>query len=242
MAAVSSAKSAAQEASSRAGSNGHGDKAPVPEFNKEQELAAYRDMLADPPLRGKGRPDVRHGPDRRLLPPLYRPGSRRRRHADGAEAGRPGHHRLPRPRPHAGLRHGPERRDGRADRPPQRLFPGQGRLDAHVLRREGLLRRPRHRRRPGAARHRARLRQPLSRQRQCLPDLFRRRRRQSGPGLRELQHGGAVEAAGRLRDREQPLCHGHLDQPLIGARSICRSAASPSTSRASRSTAWMCAR
>ena len=29
----------------------------------------------------------------------------------------------------------------------QRLFQGQGRLDAHVLRREGLLRRPRHRRR-----------------------------------------------------------------------------------------------
>ena len=36
----------------------------------------------------------------------------------------------------------------------------QGRLDAHVLRREGLLRRPRHRRRAGAARHRPRLRQP----------------------------------------------------------------------------------
>src|SRR6187551_2785394 len=46
MAAVSSAKSAAQEVSSRAGSNGHGNKAPVPEFNKEQELAAYREMLA----------------------------------------------------------------------------------------------------------------------------------------------------------------------------------------------------
>src|SRR3954452_25019512 len=46
MAAVSSAKSATQEASSRAGSNGHGDKAPVPELSKEQELTAYRDMLA----------------------------------------------------------------------------------------------------------------------------------------------------------------------------------------------------
>ena len=49
-----------------------------------------------------------------------------------------------------------------------RLFQGQGRLDAHVQRREGLLRRPRHRRRAGAARHRPGLRQPLSRQRQCL--------------------------------------------------------------------------
>src|SRR5215208_1729675 len=46
MATASSSKSAAQDVSSRAGSNGHGDKAPVPEFNKEQELTAYRDMLA----------------------------------------------------------------------------------------------------------------------------------------------------------------------------------------------------
>ena len=68
---------------------------------------------------------------------------------------RPGHHRLPRPRPHAGLRHGPQGRDGRADRPRRRLFQRQGRLDAHVRRREELLRRPRHRRRAGAARHRA---------------------------------------------------------------------------------------
>jgi pyruvate dehydrogenase E1 component alpha subunit len=45
MAAASSAKTATQDASSRAG-NGHGARAPVPEFNKEQELAAYRDMLA----------------------------------------------------------------------------------------------------------------------------------------------------------------------------------------------------
>ena len=37
-------------------------------------------------------------------------------------------------------------------------------------------------------------------------DLFRRRRGQPGPGLRKLQHGRAVEAAGRLRHREQPLC------------------------------------
>ena len=44
-AAVSSAKSATQDAPSRAG-NGHGDKAPVPEFSKEQELVAYREMLA----------------------------------------------------------------------------------------------------------------------------------------------------------------------------------------------------
>ena len=54
-------------------------------------------------------------------------------------------------------------------------------------------------------------------QRQCEPGLFRRRRRQPGPGLRKLQHGRAVEAAGHLRRREQPLCDGHLGQPLLGA-------------------------
>ena len=38
------------------------------------------------------------------------------------------------------------------------VFQGQGRLDAHVRPLGRLLRRPRHRRRPGAARHRPRLR------------------------------------------------------------------------------------
>ena len=107
---------------------------------------------ADPPLRGKGRPALRHGLHRRLLPPLYRPGGRRRGHADGPEGGRPGHHLLPRPWPHAGLRHGPQGRHGRTDRAPRRLLQGQGRLDAHVQPREAILRRPRHRRRAGAAR------------------------------------------------------------------------------------------
>ena len=78
---------------------------------------------ADPPLRGEGRADVRHGADRRLLPPLHRPGSRRRRHADGAQAGRRGHHRLSRPRPHARLRHGPEGRDGGTHRPRAAAIP-----------------------------------------------------------------------------------------------------------------------
>jgi pyruvate dehydrogenase E1 component alpha subunit len=46
MAAVSSAKSAAQDATSPAGSDGRGGKTSVPEFSKEQELVAYRDMLS----------------------------------------------------------------------------------------------------------------------------------------------------------------------------------------------------
>ena len=56
-------------------------------------------------------------------------------------------------------------------------------------------------------------------------DLFRRRRRQPGPGLRELQHGRAVEAAGRLRHREQPVRHGHLGRARLGARPTSPSAA-----------------
>ena len=132
----------------------HGNKADRRTGARRQDAAPHqgagarglRDDAPHPPLRGARRPDVRHGPDRRILPPLYRPGSRRRRHADGDRGGRPGHHRLSRSRPHARLRHGPEGRDGRAHRPPHRLFPRQGRLDAHVLAGEELLRRPRHRR------------------------------------------------------------------------------------------------
>ena len=117
-------------------------------------------------------------------------------HAGLPGAGRPGHHLLPRPRPHAGHRHGGARRDGGADRALGRLLQGQGRLDAHVQPREGLLRRPRHRRRAGGARHRPRLRQLVPREPQRLPDLFRRGRLQPGPGLRELQPRRADEAAG----------------------------------------------
>jgi hypothetical protein len=97
-----------------------------------------------------------------------------------------------------------------------RLFQGQGRLDAHVLGREGLLRRPRHRRGAGAARHRPRLRQQVPRPGHCLADLFRRWRRQPGAGLRKLQHGEALDAAGDLHHREQPIRHGHLAEARVG--------------------------
>ena len=62
-------------------------------------------------------------------------------------------------------------------------------------------------------------------QQQRLADLFRRRRRQPGPGLRELQHGLAVEAAGHLRHREQPLRHGHVGRRARRPRPISRIAA-----------------
>ena len=52
--------------------------------------------------------------------------------------------------------------------------------------------------------------------RRYLRHLLRRRRRQSGPGLRVLQHGGAVEAAGDLRHREQQVRHGHQHRARFG--------------------------
>ena len=198
---------------------------------------------ADPPLRGARRPALRARPDRRLLPSLYRPGGGRGRAAVGARAGQgQRHHRLSRPRPHARLRHRSQGDHGRADRPRRRHLQGQGRLDAHVQRRAQILRRPRHRRRPGQPRHRPRLQHKYAERRRRLPRLFRRRRRQSGPGLRELQHGRAVEAADHLRDREQPICDGHQRQPLLGRGPALQARRIASASPASRSTAWTCSR
>ena len=137
------------------------ERPPEPKRYKAEQGRAARFLPADaahPPLRGARRPALRARPDRRLLPPLYRPGGGRGRPAVGAR-GRQGqrHHRLSRPWPHARLRHRSQGDHGRADRPRRRHLQGQGRLDAHVQRRARLLRRPRHRRRPGQPRHRPRL-------------------------------------------------------------------------------------
>ena len=147
-------------------------------------------------------------------------------------------HRLPRPWPHAGLQHGPAPGHGRADRAQHRLLQGQGRLDAHVRPLGRLLWRPRHRRRPDPARHRPRLRAQISGGWRRLRRLHGRRRRQPGPGLRELQHGGALEAADPLCDREQPLRHGHRAGRVPPPASGCASAAAPTASPGIRSTAW----
>ena len=218
------------------------DAARTVEFSRDQELTAYRDMLLIRRFEEKAGQLYGMG----LIGGFCHLYIGQEAVVVGMQMaikrGRPGHHHLSRPRPHAGLRHGPQGRDGRADRTPRRLLQGQGRLHAHVLQGEELLRRPRHRRRQRAARRGPGVRQQVSRQRPRVPDLLRRRRRQPGPGLRELQHGEAVEAAGHLHHREQPLRHGHLGRALGGDHRFLPARRAPSTSRASRSTAWTCAR
>jgi pyruvate dehydrogenase E1 component alpha subunit len=54
------------------------------------------------------------------------------------------------------------------------------------------------------------------------------------------QHGRALEAAGGLRHREQPLRHGHLGRARLGQVTELFAAARPSASPASRWTAWTC--
>ena len=155
------------------------------------------------------------------------------------EGGRHRHHLLSRPRPHAGLRHGPEGRDGRAHRPARRLFARAraARCTCSAARRISSAATassaPRCRSAPASP-------SPIATRDngQISRHLFRRRRGQPGPGLRKLQHGGAVEAAGRLCDREQQIRHGHLGRARLGRAPICSTAARPTASPASRSTAW----
>ena len=103
--------------------------------------------------------------------------------------------------------------------PLHRLLQGQGRLDALLRRREGLPRRPRHRRQPYPGGRRRGLRQQVSRQGFGLHLLLRRRRHEPRVAPRGLQHGQPVEAPGDLRRREQHDVDGHpAPSPLLPAR------------------------
>ena len=81
----------------------------------------------------------------------------------------------------------------------------------------------------------------VSRERRCLPDLFRRRRGQPGPGLRKLQHGGAVEAAGDLVIENNQYAMGTSVARSSAPTDLSAPGRGLRHSRASRSTAWMCA-
>ncbi len=97
-----------------------------------------------------------------------------------------------------------------------RLLQGQGRLDALLRRREGVPRRPRHRRQPHPARRGRRLRQQVPEQGLGLHLLLRRRRDEPGVAPRGLQHGQPLEAPGDLRRREQHDVDGHpAPSPLL---------------------------
>ena len=136
----------------------------------------------------------------------------------GAAAGRLHHVDPPRPRPlhRQGRPARPD--DGRAARQGDRLLQGQGRLDAHRRRRRRHPRRERDRRRRDRDRDRRRARQPAARRRPGRGLLLRRRRLQPGHPPRERQHRRALEAAGRLLLREQPVRDVDPDRALERGR------------------------
>ena len=95
-------------------------------------------LRADAPdqrLRDRGRAPVQGGADRRLLPPLLRPGGRHRRRDARAGRRRPARHRLPLPRLRARARRRARGGHGRALRARRRLRARSRRLDAPARRR-----------------------------------------------------------------------------------------------------------
>ena len=75
--------------------SGGAAKSDGPEASKDDLLSYYREMLLIRRFEGEGGPALWHGPDRRLLSSLYRPGGCGRRHAGGAGAAGHGDHRVP---------------------------------------------------------------------------------------------------------------------------------------------------
>ena len=96
-----------------------------------------------------------------------------------------------------------------------RLLEGQGRLDALLRAGQELLGRPRHRRRPDAARPRPRLRPEIQGPQGLLPLLPRRRRGEPGRLPRVPEPRRALRSAGHLHHRKQRLLDGHQPEALL---------------------------
>ena len=186
-------------------------------LTREQLLEHALPDGADPALRGEGRRGIHPRQDRRLPAPLHRAGGQRRgRHLRAA----PEDYVVSsyREHGHAILKgHGAARRHGRAVRQGDRVQQGQGRLDAHVQRRAPPDRRPGHRRRAARHRHWPRLRHPVSEGEARRRLALRRWRGGRGRVPRVAEPRRALEAAGRLRLREQPVLDGHgRHQGMVG--------------------------
>ena len=114
------------------------------------------------------------------------------------------------------------------------------RLDAHVRPRAALHGRLRDRRRQPADRRRPRRSPPTTGRRRGHRLHVRRRRLQPGQLRRDDEPGGALEAAGRLPGREQPVRHGHGARAPLGQSPTSRRRRRASASPACASTAWTC--
>ena len=125
----------------------------------------------------------------------------------------------------------------------RRLLQGQGRLDAHVLQGEGLLRRPRHRRRQRAARRGHGLRQPaIAATAACASPTSATARPTRARSTRAStwRSCGSCPWSSSSRTTSTPWAprveRSAADDRLLTARRVA------STFPASRSTAWTCAR
>ena len=119
-----------------------------------------------------------------------------------------------------------------------RLQPRPRRLDAPVRPPAPLLRRQCHRRRRPAAGRRPRAGRPAPAPGRGHRLLLRRRRGGRRRLPRDHEPGRAVEAAGAVRLREQPLRHGRAAGTMPKARPTSGARPRPTACRPSRWTAW----
>ena len=175
---------------------------------------------AHPPLRGEMRRAVRGGEDPRLPPSLHRRGSGRGRRDAGADARRRHRRNLSRARPRIGARrpdaaimaemYGKREGCSRGRGGSMHLFDAATASTAATPSSAAGCRSPSASRWPTRCRRGPRHRL-----------LLRRRRGGRGRVSRVAQPGRAVEAAGAVPLREQPLRHGHRARAPGIARPIC---------------------